>query len=212
MQLELLTFRKIHPKDAKEYRDAIHESQDSVGVFKSSLIDDVGVGKRRIALGILAARLDESNPAENFVLMAGSRLVATGYAVKRKNATWVEIGLWVRKQYEGQGVGNYMLKNLRDYVLENLECDGVYLIHEASNGAMARMASSLGFEISEVNQRSGSGEIDKRLIAQDVISGFDVMRILHNPKADTGVLTKYGRKWADYRDRPLSQKIQIIPY
>jgi hypothetical protein len=54
MQLELLTFRKIHPKDAKEYRDAIHESQDSVGVFKSSLIDDVGVGKRRIALGILA--------------------------------------------------------------------------------------------------------------------------------------------------------------
>jgi hypothetical protein len=212
MQLELLTFRKIHPKDAKEYRDAIHESQDSVGVFKSSLIDDVGVGKRRIALGILAARLDESNPAENFVLMAGSRLVATGYAVKRKNATWVEIGLWVRKQYEGQGVGNYMLKNLRDYVLENLECDGVYLIHEASNGAMARMASSLGFEISEVNQHSGSGEIDKRLIAQDVISGFDVMRILHNPKANTGVLTKYGRKWADYRDRPLSQKIQIIPY
>jgi GNAT superfamily N-acetyltransferase len=212
MQLELLTFRKIHPKDAKEYRDAIHESQDSVGVFKSSLIDDVGVGKRRIALGILAARLDESNPAENFVLMAGSRLVATGYAVKRKNATWVEIGLWVRKQYEGQGVGNYMLKNLRDYVLENLECDGVYLIHEASNGAMARMASSLGFEISEVNQRSGSGEIDKRLIAQDVISGFDVMRILHNPKAKTGVLTKYGRKWADYRDRPLSQKIQILPY
>lgn len=212
MQLELLTFRKIHPKDAKEYRDAIHESQDSVGVFKSSLIDDVGVGKRRIALGILAARLDESNPAENFVLMAGSRLVATGYAVKRKNATWVEIGLWVRKQYEGQGVGNYMLKNLRDYVLENLECDGVYLIHEASNGAMARMASSLGFEISEVNKRSGSGEIDERLIAQDVISGFDVMRILHNPKANTGVLTKYGKKWADYRDRPLSQKIQIIPY
>jgi RimJ/RimL family protein N-acetyltransferase len=212
MQLELLTFRKLHPRDAKEYRDALHESQDSVGVFKSSLIDEVGVGKRRIAIRILAEELDETFPAENFVLMAGSRLVATGYAVKRENATWVEIGLWVRKQYESQGVGTYMLCKLRDYVLENLECDGVYLIHEASNGAMAHMASKLGFEISEVNQHSGSGEIEQRLIAQDVISGFDVMRILHNPKANTGVRTKYGKKWADYRDRPLSQKIQIIPY
>jgi RimJ/RimL family protein N-acetyltransferase len=212
MQLELLTFRRMHPKDAKEYRDALHESQDSVGVFKSSLIDEVGVGKRRIALRILAERLDESFPAENFVLMAGSRLVATGYAVKRKNSTWVEIGLWVRKQYEDQGAGTYMLEKLRDYVLENLVCDGVYLIHEASNGAMAHMASKLGFEISEVHQRSGSGEIDKQLIATDIISGFDVMRILHNPKAKKGVLTKYGRKWEDYRDRPLSQKIQIIPY
>ena len=212
MRLDLLTFRKMHPKDAKEYKDALHESQDSVGVFKSSLIDEVGVGKRRIALRILAERLDESFPAENFVLMAGSRLVATGYAVKRDNATWVEIGLWVRKQYEGQGVGTHMLEKLRDYALENLECDGVYLVHEASNGAMAHMASKLGFEISEVNQRSESGEIDQRLIAQDVISGFDVMRILHNPKANTGVLTKYGRKWEDYRDRPLSQKIQILPY
>jgi RimJ/RimL family protein N-acetyltransferase len=175
-------------------------------------MDEVGVGKRRIALGILVAMLDESNPAENFVLMAGSRLVATGYAVKRESDTWVEIGLWVRKQYEGQGAGTYMLERLRDYVLENLECDGVYLIHEASNGAMAHMASKLGFEISEVNQRSGSGEIDDRLIAQDVISGFNVRRILHNPKANTGVLTKYGKKWTDYRDRPLSQKIQIIPY
>jgi GNAT superfamily N-acetyltransferase len=202
----------MHPKDAKEYRDSLQESQDSVGVFKSSLIAEVGVGKRRIALGILAEQLDESYPAENFVLMAGKRLVATGYAVKRENASWVEIGLWVRKQYEGQGIGSYMLKKLRDYVLENHECDGVYLVHEASNGVMAHMASKLGFEISEVNQRSGSGEIDKRLIAKDVISGFDVIRILHNPKANTGVLTKYGRKWADYRDRPLSQKIQIIPY
>jgi hypothetical protein len=86
------------------------------------------------------------------------------------------------------------------------------LIHEASNGAMAHMASKLGFEISEVNQRLGSGEKDQQLITQDVISGFDVKRILHNPKAKTGVLTKYGKKWADYRDRPLSQKIQIIPY
>jgi|694.fasta_scaffold96271_5 GNAT superfamily N-acetyltransferase len=212
MQLELLTFRKIHPKDAREYKDALHESQDSVGVFKSSLIDEVGVGKRGIALRILAERLDETFPAENFVLMAGTRLVATGYAVKRENATWVEIGLWVRKQYEGQGVGTFMLKKLRDYALENLECDGVYLVHEVSNGAMAHMASKLGFEISEVNQRSGSDEIDEQLIAQDVISGFDMMRILHNPKANTGVLTKYGRKWADYQDRPLSQKIQIIPY
>jgi RimJ/RimL family protein N-acetyltransferase len=144
--------------------------------------------------------------------MAGSRLVGTGYAVKREKDSWVEIGLWVRRQYEGQGVGTYMLSKLRDHALENLECDGVYLVHEASNGAMAHMASKLGFEISEVNQRSGSGEIDKRLIAQDVISGFNVMRILHNPKANTGVLTKYGKKWADYRDRPLSQKIQIIPY
>jgi RimJ/RimL family protein N-acetyltransferase len=212
MRLELLTFRKMHPKDAKEYKDALHESQDSVGVFKSCLIDEVGIGKRRIALRILAESLDESFPAENFVLMAGSRLVATGFAVKRENSTWVEIGLWVRKQYEGQGVGAYMLEKLRDYALENLECDGVYLVHEASNGAMAHMASKLGFEISEVNQRLESGEIDKRLIAQDVISGFDVMRILHNPKANTGVLTKYGRKWEDYRDRPLSQKIQIFPY
>lgn len=77
---------------------------------------------------------------------------------------------------------------------------------------MAHMASKLGFEISEVNQRSGLGEIDGRLIAKDFISGFDVMRIFHNPRANKGVLTKYGRKWADYRDRPLSQKIQVIPY
>lgn len=212
MQLDLLTFRRERIMDAKEYRDALSETIDSVGLFKTELVQDIGVGKRRLMGRILYRQLDDSDPSEYFVLMAGKRLVAHGYAVKRITESWVEVGLWVRRQYQGHGVGTYMLQQLTSYCLESIECDGVYLIHEASNGAMANIASKCGFEIAEATQRKSTSELDSRLIETDVISGFDVHRIMHNPKSNKGVLTKYGKKWADHRNRPLSQKIQIIPY
>lgn len=212
MQLDLLTFRKEQIGDAKEYRDALHETVDSIGTYKTDLVQDIGVGKRRIKSQILFRQLDPSHPAEYFVLMAGKRLVSFGYAVKRTESTWAEVGLWVRRQYQGQGVGGHMLKQLTLYCLENLECDGVYLIHEASNVAMAKTAGRLGFEISDVKQRKIDSDLDRDLIANDVISGFDIFRIMHNPKAKTGVLTKYGKKWHEPQYRPLSQKIQILPY
>ena len=212
MQLDLLTFRRIRPSDAKEYKEALHESIESVGVFKWGLVDEIGQGKRNIALNILWNQIDESQPDQHFVLMAGKRLVAKGYVVKRENSTWVEVGLWVRSQYQGMGVGEYMLRKLTEYSLENFECDGVYLVHEASNGAMASLASKVGFEIAEAKQREPAEALDKRLIEDEVISGFDVHRIMHNPKSKKGVRTKYGVKWSDPQNRPLSQKIQIIPY
>jgi len=212
MQLDLLTFRKEQIGDATEYRDALHETIESIGIYKTDLVQDIGVGKRRIKSQILFRQLDPSHPAEYFVLMAGKRLVSFGYAVKRTESTWAEVGLWVRRQYQGQGVGEHMLKQLTLYCLENLECDGVYLIHEASNVAMARTAGRLGFEISDVKQRKIDSDLDRDLIANDVISGFDIFRIMHNPKAKTGVLTKYGKKWREPQYRPLSQKIQILPY
>ena len=212
MQLDLLTFRRERITDAKEYRDALSETIDSVGLYKTELVQDIGVGKRRLMGRILYRQLDDTDPAEYFVLMAGKRLVAHGYAVKRATESWVEVGLWVRRQYQGQGVGTYMLQRLTSYCLENIDCDGVYLIHEASNGAMANIASKSGFEIAEATERKTASGLDRRLIETDVISGFNVHRIVHNPKSKKGVRTKYGKKWPNYRDRPLSQKIQIIPY
>ena len=212
MQLDLLTFRREQVGDAKEYRDALHETIDSIGTYKTDLVQDIGIGKRRIKFQILARQFDLSYPAEYFVLMAGKRLVSYGYAVKRAESTWAEVGLWVRRQYQGQGVGGHMLKQLTLYCLENLECGGVYLIHEASNVAMAKIAGRLGFEISDVKQRKIDSDLDRDLIANDVISGFNIFRIMHNPKAKTGVLTKYGKKWREPQYRPLSQKIQILPY
>jgi len=212
MQLELLTFRHIQPSDAKEYRDALHESIDSVGVFKWGLVEEIGRGKKSVALSIAMNDFDEIAPDQHFVLMAGKRLVAKGYAVKRENSTWVEVGLWVRTQYRERGVGEYMLRKLTDYCLKKIECDGVYLVHEASNGVMASLASKVGFEIAEAKHRDSVDALDKRLVEGDVISGFDVHRIMHNPKSKKGVRTKYGIKWTDPQNRPLSQKIQIIPY
>jgi RimJ/RimL family protein N-acetyltransferase len=187
MQLEFLKFRRMEPGDAKEYKNALNETLHDLRLYKSTLVENPHISVKKTELAIRANQFFHKTNHDFFVLMNGSRLVAYGYAVQRPDADWSELGLWVRKCHQGQGVGTHMLRLLAKHAFENHASIGVYVIHDLSNHGMAKTAESLGFKIDGILEREPSSEIDAENQKSKKVSGIDFHRILY--RTDMGSLS-----------------------
>ena len=112
MQLEFLKFRGLEPGDAKEYKNALNETLDDLRLYKSTLVENPQISAKKTELAIRANQFFQKPNEDYFVLMNGKHLVAYGYAVQRPDDEWSELGLWVRKSYQGKGCGVHMLRLL----------------------------------------------------------------------------------------------------
>jgi RimJ/RimL family protein N-acetyltransferase len=104
--------------------------------------------------------------------------VAYGYAVQRPDDEWSELGLWVRKSYQGQGVGTHMLRLLAEHAYKNHPSIGVYVMHDYSNISMGKTAERLGFETDWIRERELESEIDIENKQSGKVSGIDVRQSL----------------------------------
>ena len=178
MQLEFLKFRGVEPGDAKEYRNALNETLDDLKLYKSTLVENPNISVKTTELMIRANQYFQRPNEDYFVLMNGKHLVAYGYAVQRPDDDWTELGLWVRKSYQGKGCGIHMLQLLAEHAFKNHPSIGVYVIHDFSNISMGKAAERLGFETDWVHERELESEIDIENKQKGKVSGIDVRQSL----------------------------------
>jgi RimJ/RimL family protein N-acetyltransferase len=178
MELKFLKFRPMEPSDAKEYKDAINETLDDLKLFKSTLVENPNISVRKTELAIRANQYFQKLNEDFFVLMNGKRMVAYGYAVKRPNREWSELGLWVRKSYQGQGIGVHMLRLLALHAFKHHSPIGVYVVVDSSNSRMCRTAFKLGFAQDSILKREAISEIDAENLRSGKVSGVDLHLIL----------------------------------
>jgi RimJ/RimL family protein N-acetyltransferase len=107
--------------------------------------------------------------------------------VKRPDDEWSEVGLWVRKSYQGNGCGSHMLRLLVEHAFDNHPSVGVYVIHDFSNISMGKTAESLGFETDWIRERELESEADIRNKQSGKVSGIDVRQSLY--RTDMGSLS-----------------------
>jgi RimJ/RimL family protein N-acetyltransferase len=187
VELELLKFRPMEPSDAKEYKEALLETLDDLKLYKSSLVEHPNISVKKTELMIRANQYFQKPNEDYFVLMNGRRLVAYGYAVQRPDDEWSELGLWVRKSYQGRGCGSHMLGHLAQHAFDNHPSMGVYVIHDFSNLSMGKVAESLGFETDWIRERELESEVDIGNKQSGKVSGIDVRQSLI--RSDMGSLS-----------------------
>ena len=179
MQLEFLKFRRMEPRDAKEYKNALNETLDDLILYKSTLVENPHISAKKTELAIEANQFFAKPNQDFFVLMNGKRMVAYGYAVQRPDDDWTELGLWVRKSYQGKGCGIHMLQLLTEHAFKNHPSIGVYVIHDFSNISMGKAAERLGFETDWIRERELESEIDIENKQKGKVSGIDVRQSLY---------------------------------
>jgi len=178
MQLEFLKFRRMEPGDAREYKDAANETLEDLKLYKNELAEGSSMSVKDIRASIHYGNLFPKKNIDYFVLMNGRQLVAYGYAVQRAGDAWSELGLWVRKRYQGSGCGTLMLTLLAKHAFENHSSVGVYIVRDAGNFAMAGLANKLGFKYDKLFNREPSHHLDKENIDNDKVAGINVHHIL----------------------------------
>jgi RimJ/RimL family protein N-acetyltransferase len=171
----------MKPGDAKEYKNALNETLDDLKLYKSALVEHPNIGVKKTELMIRANQYFQRPNEDYFVLMNGRRLVAYGYAVQRPDDEWSELGLWVRKSYQGKGCGTHMLRLLVEHAFNNHPSIGVYVIHDFSNTSMGNTAESLGFETDWIRERELESEVDIGNKQSGKVSGIDVRQSLFRP-------------------------------
>jgi len=171
----------MKPSDAKEYKDALIETLDDLKLYKSALVEHPNIGVKKTELMIRANQYFQRPNEDYFVLMNGRHLVAYGYAVQRLDDEWSELGLWVRKSYQGKGCGTQMLRLLVEHAFNNHPSIGVYVIHDFSNISMGKVAERLGFETDWIRERELESEVDIRNKQSGKVSGIDVRQSLIRP-------------------------------
>ncbi len=185
MELKFLKFRPMEPSDAKEYKDALIETLDDLKLYKSSLVEYPNIGVKTTELMIRANQYFQKPNEDFFVLMNGKRMVAYGYAVKRPNREWSELGLWVRKSHQGQGIGAHMLRLLARHAFSRHSPIGVYVVVDSSNLRMCRTAFNLGFIQDNVFEREATSEVDAENLRSGRVSGIDLHLILMREDMDS---------------------------
>lgn len=178
MQLELLKFRRISPEDAKEYKDALNETLEDIKLYKHGLENGADMSLKNLRNSFIYSEIFSKPKQDYFVLMSGKRLIAYGYAVQRPGDIWSELGLWVRKMYQGKGCGTHMLRHLAEYALENHSSIGVYFVRDAGNFAMGVLGKKLGFEYDSMFNREPTCELDRENIENERVSGIDIHHVL----------------------------------
>ena len=186
MQLEFLKFRSMEPADAKEYKNALNETLDDLKLYKSSLVENPNTSVKKINLTIQANQYFHRTNEDYFVLMNGTHLVAYGYAVQRPESEWSELGLWVRKSYQGKGCGVHMLRKLAMHAFRSHTSIGVYVVLDSFNIGMQRTAERLGFTLDSVFDREPTSEIEVENLQSGKVSGIDFHLSLY--KTDMGTL------------------------
>jgi RimJ/RimL family protein N-acetyltransferase len=178
MQLKFLKFRSMETSDAREYKDALIETLDDLKLYKSALVEYPNISVKKTELMIRANQYFQRPNEDYFVLMNGRRLVAYGYAVQRPDDEWSELGLWVRKSYQGKGCGSHMLGLLAQHAFDNHSSIGVYVIHDFSNIGMGKTAKRLGFDTDWIRERELESEVDIQNKQSGKVSGIDVRQSL----------------------------------
>lgn len=78
------------------------------------------------------------------------RDICLGFGDIVDEGKFAQIALWVRSDYQGMGIGEFMVRELENYAFETLKFQQLHFIHHVENIRSANLAAKSGFVIKEI--------------------------------------------------------------
>lgn len=85
-------------------------------------------------------------PRFHLIFSIGKKVVGFGSLAPMDNPRDIQVALWVAKEFEGQGVGKWIVTQLEWYAFYIYGYDNVYYQHDASNRRSGKLPSILGYK------------------------------------------------------------------
>lgn len=87
-------------------------------------------------------------PRFHLIFSIGRKVVGFGSLAPMASPRDIQVALWVTKEFEGQGIGKWIVTQLEWYSFYVFGYDNVYYQHDASNRKSGRLPAKLGYEFS----------------------------------------------------------------
>ncbi len=87
-------------------------------------------------------------PRFHLIFSIGYQVVGFGSLAPMPNPREIQVALWVAKEFEGKGIGRWIVTQLEWYAFYVFGYDAVYYQHDASNRKSGRLPPKLGYDFS----------------------------------------------------------------
>jgi RimJ/RimL family protein N-acetyltransferase len=129
--------------DAKEFAIALLESHDSLSQFLEWGYKAKNASHKR-CFPIIQEDLQQESPFLTYYLFDKHRVVGTASFGKASQINGIQITYWIRKSYQGLGLGTWLIQEMKDHALLVLNYDFVEIHTDSSNLGSIRMALGAG--------------------------------------------------------------------
>jgi RimJ/RimL family protein N-acetyltransferase len=90
--------------------------------------------------------VNDELPRFHLLFSIGYEVVGFGSLAPVANPRDIQVALWVSKDFEGQGIGRWIVTQLEWYAFYVYGYDNVYYQHDASNRRSGKLPSILGYD------------------------------------------------------------------
>jgi RimJ/RimL family protein N-acetyltransferase len=90
--------------------------------------------------------VDDEWPRFHLIFSIGKKVVGFGSLAPMYSPRDIQVALWVAKEFEGQGVGKWIVTQLEWYSFYFYGYDNVYYQHDASDRRSGKLPSILGYK------------------------------------------------------------------
>lgn len=101
--------------------------------------------------------VDDDWPRFHLIFSIGKKVVGFGSLAPMDNPREIQVALWVAKEFEGKGIGKWIVTVLEWYAFNVFGYDHVYYQHDANNRRSGRLPSMLGYSFSHSFEEEKSG-------------------------------------------------------
>lgn len=135
--------RRPKYQDAKELADALVESSGSLSKYLEWGYRAKGASLKK-CLPIIQEDLQQEKPFLTYYLFDGRKVIGTASFGKANQLNGVQITYWIRKSYQGIGLGKWLFQEMKDHAFLVLNYDFVEVHTDSSNLASIKMALDAG--------------------------------------------------------------------
>jgi RimJ/RimL family protein N-acetyltransferase len=137
--------RRIGPSDTLEFQRIIRDSRKHLEGY----LDWAGQAAKWNFKNINQFVMDHVNaplPREHFVFTLGEKIVALGSLAPMNDPNHIQVALFVRQGFTGNGLAKSVVKSLENYAFEVIGYESVFYNHDSTNRASGAIPQSMGYE------------------------------------------------------------------
>lgn len=129
--------------DAKEFAIALLESHDSLSQFLEWGYKAKNASHKR-CFPIIQEDLQQKSPFLTYYLFDKHKVVGTASFGKASQINGIQITYWIRKSYQGLGLGAWLIQEMKDHALLVLNYDFVEIHTDSENLGSIKLALGAG--------------------------------------------------------------------
>lgn len=135
--------RRPKYQDAKELASALVESHETLSKYLEWGYKAKNASLKR-CLPVIQEDLQQESPYLTYYLFDGKRVIGTASFGKASQLNGIQITYWIRKSYQGLGIGRWLVKEMLDHAFHILKYDFVEIHTDASNLGSIKLVLDAG--------------------------------------------------------------------